>query len=270
MKLVFAFCLAFIIAFASMVVPAEAKSVICYFTNWSWYRQGNGKYSPADIDPNLCSHVIYGFATLDPHSLLIQSYDPWVDIDNRFYEQVTDLRHRGVKVLLAIGGWNDSYDDKYNRLIRDPGARTRFIQHVIGFLQQYNFQGLDLDFEYPVCWQNDCSRGDSQEKEWFAQWVQELKNAFTPRGLLVSAAVSASKKNIDLGYDVPKLAQYLDFLNLMTYDYHGSWDGRTGHVSPLRFVPESGADPTYNTEWGVNYWIQQGFPREKIMMGMIV
>lgn len=56
--------------------------VICYFTNWAWYRTGTGKYLPENIDPNLCTHVIYGFAVLDYEGLAIKVFDSWADIDN--------------------------------------------------------------------------------------------------------------------------------------------------------------------------------------------
>ena len=54
---------------------------------------------------------------------------------------------------MAIGGWNDSAGDKYSRLVNSPSARLRFIENVIQFIEKYGFQGLDLDWEYPVCWQ---------------------------------------------------------------------------------------------------------------------
>lgn len=72
---------------------------------------------------------------------------------SEFYERVTALRAQGVKVLVAIGGWNDSAGNKYSRLVNDPAARAKFNEHVIQFIQQNNFDGLDLDWEYPVCWQ---------------------------------------------------------------------------------------------------------------------
>ena len=40
-----------------------------------------------------------------------------------------------------------------------------------------------------------------------------------------------------LGYDVPSLSRDLDFINVMTYDYHGHWDSKTGHVAPLYYHP---------------------------------
>lgn len=52
------------------------------FENWAWYRPGSGKMLPEDIDPSLCTHIMYGFATLDQDTLLLKTYDTWADIDN--------------------------------------------------------------------------------------------------------------------------------------------------------------------------------------------
>ena len=56
--------------------------LIIDFENWAWYRPGDGKMLPEDIDPNLCTHVMYSFATLDPNTLLLKIHDTWADIDN--------------------------------------------------------------------------------------------------------------------------------------------------------------------------------------------
>lgn len=70
-----------------------------------------------------------------------------------FYERVTAYKKKGLKVSLALGGWNDSQGDKYSRLVNNPAARARFIRHALEFLEKYDFDGLDLDWEYPKCWQ---------------------------------------------------------------------------------------------------------------------
>jgi chitinase len=66
---------------------------------------------------------------------------------------VTDLKAKGVKVLIAIGGWNDSAGDKYSRLVNSVEARRKFTAYVVEFILKQNFDGLDLDWEYPKCWQ---------------------------------------------------------------------------------------------------------------------
>lgn len=66
---------------------------------------------------------------------------------------MTALRSKRVKVLLALGGWNDSAGDKYSRLVNNAAARRKFVLHALEFVLANNFDGLDLDWEYPVCWQ---------------------------------------------------------------------------------------------------------------------
>ena len=134
----------------------DKYKVICYYTNWSWYRQGDGKYAPNDIDPDLCTHIIFGFATLDPNQLIMKVFDTWCDTDEygpKLYAKVTALKVHGIKVLIALGGWNDSLGNKYSRLVNDPAARKNFIDNAIVFIEKYGFDGLDLDWEYPKCWQ---------------------------------------------------------------------------------------------------------------------
>lgn len=81
----------------------------------------------------------------------------------------------------------------------------------------------------------DCNKGPDSDKPAFAALVRELHEAFKPQGLLLSAAVSPSKTVIDAGYDVGSLGQYLDWVSVMTYDYHGQWDKKTGHVAPMYY-----------------------------------
>lgn len=69
------------------------------------------------------------------------------------YSKVSALKAKGIKVLLALGGWNDSLGDKYSRLVNNPGSRSNFIRQALEFIEKYNFDGLDLDWEYPKCWQ---------------------------------------------------------------------------------------------------------------------
>lgn len=109
------------------------------------------------------------------------------------------FKKKGAKVSLAIGGWNDSAGDKYSRLANNPSARARFVQTVIQFIEKYGFDGLDLDWEYPKCWQVNCKQGPASDKPAFRDLVHELKTAFAPKGLLLSSAVSPNKAVIDAG-----------------------------------------------------------------------
>lgn len=183
------------------------------------------------------------------------------------YRKVTEFKKHGIKVTLALGGWNDSKGDKYSRLVNSPAARARFIEDVIAFIEKHDFDGLDLDWEYPSCWQTECKEENYKDKDAFTAWVKELSAAFKPKGLLLSAAVSPSKKIMDVGYNVAEISKYLDWINVMTYDYHGQWDKKTGHVAPMYEHPD---DDFYffNANFTMNYWHESGCPKSKLVMGM--
>jgi len=113
----------------------------------------------------------------------------------------------------------------------------------------------------------DCKAGPESDKPAFTEWVKELSAELKPRGWLLSAAVSPSKTVIDLGYEVAELSRYFDWIGVMTYDYFGNWDKETGHLAPL--YPHSQIEKAFfNTNFTLNYWMQLGADRKKIIMGL--
>ena len=69
------------------------------------------------------------------------------------------------------------------------------------------------------------------------------------------------------GYDIPAIDATVDFINLMTYDFHGSWEPESAdHHAPLKRRPWD--TNNYNVEDGVNYWIQNGLTASKINLGI--
>jgi|ERR1711971_907889 len=61
-------------------VPDGGKRIVCYYSSWAFYRPGNGRFDIDDIDPNLCTHLNYGFANMDNQTWNIVAYDPWFDL----------------------------------------------------------------------------------------------------------------------------------------------------------------------------------------------
>lgn len=93
--------------------------MVCYFGSWSVYRQGNGRFDVENIDPTLCTHIIFGFAALDEATSTIMSYDPINDLPDNYgrnaYGRFVALKSRNpsMKALLALGGWNEG-SQKYS------------------------------------------------------------------------------------------------------------------------------------------------------------
>ncbi|CAL4096918.1 unnamed protein product [Meganyctiphanes norvegica] len=70
-------------------------------------------------------------------------------------------------------------------------------------------------------------------------------------------------------YDVPTIAESLDFINLMTYDFHGAWEKQTGHNTPLSVRPsETGKWRFFNLESSVSTWLSLGAPAHKLVLGL--
>lgn len=71
-----------------------------------------------------------------------------------------------------MGGWTDSTGDKYSRVVSSGSARRALVSSVVAFLRRHNFQGLHLDWNYPVCWHSDCTKGPESDKNNFVKLVQ--------------------------------------------------------------------------------------------------
>lgn len=160
-----------------------------------------------------------------------------------------------LKVLLAIGGWNEK-SKNYSILAASSSRRQQFVNQSCQFIRQHGFDGLDLDWEYPA------HRGGAPEdKENFVSLVRELRNEFSRYGLMLTAAIGASIDKINRAYDIRALSQSLDYINVMTYDYGGDWDGRVSANAPMR-----GNGPCIvNT---IDHLIRMGAPPSKLVLGV--
>ena len=149
------------------------------------------------------------------------------------------IQNPDVKILLALGGWTDSSSDKYSKLVNDPSKRENFVQKTVKMLKTRQFDGISLDWQYPVCWQSNCKAGNAGDKRGLAQLIKQLKNAFKPNGLTLVVSVSGYTEIAEKAYDFNVIDKNADMVNVMAYDYHGYWDGVTSHHSPLKKLPNS-------------------------------
>lgn len=102
------------------------------------------------------------------------------------------------------------------------------VKSIYEFTLEHRFDGFDLDWEYPAQ-----RGGRPSDREAFSKLIMELQQLFRPKGLVLSAAVSADANKIRDSYNCRDLAENLEFINVMTYDLHGSWEKVTGHHTAM-------------------------------------
>lgn len=254
-----------------------------YWGTWAAYRQGDGKFEFSNIDPNIFTHLIYTFfgITVDGD---ITYLDSWLDIDRGFIDGFIALKsvNPNCKMMASVGGWNCE-PATFSQLAANPASRTAFAQNTLAFLQKHGFDGFDIGkLFFPILKRNNSSRVSfsdweypvnrmtaitaPEDKQNFVLLLQEMKNALSPAGLALTIAVGATSKQGDISYDVPGIVPSVDFINLMTYDLHGSWDGATGINAPLYAGPD--ANNQLNVDACVQYWTSQGCPKDKLIVGI--
>lgn len=145
---------------------------------------------------------------------------------------LNDLKKQNpaLKTMIAVGGWNEG-SEKYSKVCHDPFKRKAFVTTAIDMVVKHNLNGFDLDWEYPAQ-----RGGAASDRECFSVLVKELREECNRRGLndiLLSAAVSANKAQIPYSYEPAVMSKYLDFINVMSYDLHGSWEKETNHHAAL-------------------------------------
>ncbi|XP_076757244.1 uncharacterized protein LOC143427196 [Xylocopa sonorina] len=266
------FCLSILLA--TIHDGNAERKIVCYYTNWSIYRPGTAKFSPQNINPYLCTHLIYAFGGFTKDNTL-KPFDKYQDIEKGGYAKFTGLKtyNKNLKTLLAIGGWNEG-SSRFSPMVADPDRRREFVKNAIKFLRKNHFDGLDLDWEYPAFRDG----GKPRDKDNYASLVQELREEFEressktgrPR-LLLTLAMPAGIEYIDKGYDIPRLDEYLDFVNLLSYDYHSSYEPAVNHHSPLYPLEEDNEynyDSKLTIDYTINYLLKKGASAEKIILGI--
>jgi len=254
-------------------LPANQREarVFCYYTNWSYRRPGMGQFTPEDVDPAVCTHIFFAFATIKDNKIApSEDNDAGDAFTEGTYDRIMRLKEQNpkLKVLLAVGGWAFG-SEPFRKLTENLFRMNGFVYDAIGFLREYGFDGLDIDWEYP--------RGPD-DRAAFVSLIKELRLAFEGEAessdnekLLLTAAVPASFEAIAAGYDVPELAKYLDYINVMTYDFHGQWENRVGHNSPLfPLNSASSFQKKLTVDYSAKEWVRQGAPLEKLIIGMPV
>ncbi len=263
------------------ITPVSDRVVAVYFPSWGIYQKG---YRVADLPADKLTHIIHAFARISSAGE-IQIIDTWADIEIPQGADTWDTPLRGnfgayarlkaayphLRVLIAVGGWYDS--GKFSDVAATVASRQKFAQSVRNFVVQYGFDGVDLDWEYPVVATDVNSNVRADDATNYAKLAAAIRAEFDAQSLLdgkyyeITAATPAGYDKFEK-IDLRALSAQLDFFNLMTYDFHGRWNATlTGHNAPL-FAAAKAPVVRYTADEAVRGYIAAGVPSEKIVLGV--
>ncbi|GAA5078043.1 glycosyl hydrolase family 18 protein [Lysobacter panacisoli] len=211
--------------------------------------------------------------------------DTWDQPLRGNWNQLKQLKAKypNIKVLISLGGW--TWSRGFASAAR-PENRVAFVSSCIDAYIRGNlpvtdgaggvgaaagvFDGIDLDWEYPSACGLTC--GTPEESANFTALLAEFRrqlNAVRP-GLLLTIAAGAGVDKVRVT-DPATYSQYLDYINVMTYDFHGTWDSRTNHHSPLFDSPNdprTGDQKFYNSNDAMEAFLSRGVPASKLNLGI--
>ena len=191
-----------------------------YYQGWNVRDRKCDTVQPSQINTKGLTHLFYSFIFFDPTTFHIMPMDA---ADPPMYRDFTKLATNGLQTWAAIGGWsfsdNGTTHTAWSDMCATEKGRAAFIKSTIAFLEEYGFQGADLDWEYPEAEKRGGRPGDADN---LVLLVKEMHAAFGGRfGLSLTLAPDYWYLR---GFKPKAMQQYVDFMGFMSYDLHGPWD----------------------------------------------
>lgn len=217
--------------------PALPPIIVGYATYWD----------TAIPDPTLVTHINYAFAHIKKD---FESLD--IKTSSRL-KKIVALKEKNpdLKVLLSIGGWGAG---NFSEMAADETHRKNFCKNCLAAVEQYNLDGIDLDWEYPTSSSGGISSSPNDTKN-FNLLLKDLREVLG-EDLLLTMASSSSAKYVDFKTAI----QYMDFVNIMTYDM-GDPPKHNAALYPSSMSSRS-------CDESVEFHRQKGVPYNKIVLGM--
>ncbi|OGM41754.1 bacteriodes thetaiotaomicron symbiotic chitinase [Aspergillus bombycis] len=213
---------------------------------------------PENINVNPWTHLYYSFAGIDPSDFTITTTNA---NDKTHWPKFTALKKKkpSLKTYISVGGW-DVGGRVFSDMVRFPGTRKAFIDSAISMMTEYGFDGIDIDWEYPAA---EDRGGAPRDTANLVKLLSELRSAVgTKFGLTVTLPSSYWYLK---GFNIADMVKYIDHFNFMSYDIHGTWDGRTSKwtssvVNPHTNLTEISA--------GLDLLWRNGVEPSKVLLGL--
>lgn len=248
---------------SSKTTQHTAHQIIGYLAGWS-------NISLEDVNMKKMTILNYAFANIHNNKIVFEY--PYDKEKITLLRDIRDRKNPNLKILVSLGGWG--WSDHFSDMALTSQSRKIFIDSAIKFITDHQLDGLDLDWEYP----GQPGEGNiyrAQDKKNFTLLIKELRKAMqylektkapkTGDHYLLTIAAAANQAYLD-HTQMDKVQKYLDYINIMTYDFRG-FGNQTGHhanLSPSLWDENNKA----NIHSTIDAFIRSGVPPHKIVMGV--
>jgi GH18 family chitinase len=190
-------------------------------------------FYPEQIPVGVYTHLNYAFASIDPKTFEVL---PPSTYEKDLMKRLTALKRSDpdLKVYIAVGGW--TFNDPgptatvFSDIARSEANQKAFFKSLISFMSTYNFDGIDLDWEYPVA---EDRSGRPEDYKNFPSFIANLKRALKASGGRDGLTITLPASYWYLqNFDIVNLQKDVDFFNIMSYDLHGAWDRNNKWLAP--------------------------------------
>lgn len=220
------------------------------------------------IDPLKLTHINYAFGECKNN----RAYLPKIATDTINLKYLVGLKrkNRDLKVLISIGGWGGSRF--FSDAVLTDTARKAFAASAAAIVGKYNLDGIDIDWEYP----DDIGAGNifrADDKHNYTLMFKELRHSLdsltniSHHTYLLTAAVGGFKRFLQQT-EMGQAQQYLDYINLMTYDYSQDSLGVAVHHTNLYPSKTNTSALQNSVQKTVTDFEADGVPANKLVVGI--
>lgn len=217
------------------------------------------------------THINYAFANVTEDGRVVLERE--ADSVNLARLRALKSENPDLEILLSIGGW--VWSDYFSDAALTDSSRAQFARTAVDLLDKHNLDGLDLDWEYPGQPGED-NVYRTEDKKNFTRLLKTVRSSLDeqarregrlqddPYLLTIAAGADSSYLNHT---NMAAAHQPLDFVNLMTYDFHGAWTEHTGHHANL-YPPAVPDSMQRSAAAAVNLFVKAGIPPSKLVLGV--
>lgn len=252
-------CAGLIFSCATPGEPSDKKVIIGYVPGF------RGDLKPLNIAAEKLTHINYAFVNVrDSMAWLTNETTDTIN-----FRHLVSLKkiNPGLRILISVGGW--SWSENFSDAVLTPSSRKKFARSCVDILRKYDLDGVDIDWEYPG-FKGEDNVFRTEDKENFTLMFeairQELDELSRSRNqhLLLTTAIPCFQEFIDKT-EMGKLEKYLDYVNLMSYDFFVNGD-TAGHHTNL--FPSSSYEQEQSGHRAYQEYIKAGVPSSKLVLGM--